>query len=89
VAVRRFETAPGKQAQVDWGHLAREVQKHRVPDKLEVTVRDQGRGLDLGNFRAPKGLVFEAWDSARVYWAEDLTFTPSLKRHHSHGFRAG
>jgi len=21
VAVRRFETSPGKQAQVDWGHL--------------------------------------------------------------------
>ena len=42
VAVRRFETAPGKQAQVDWGHLG----------TLEIAGQEQK--LHVANWLAPR-----------------------------------
>jgi len=40
VAVRRFETPPGKQAQVDWGHVGEVV--------LEPWERERGKGTGKG-----------------------------------------
>ena len=40
-ALRRFETPPSKQAQVDWGHLGDLMAgaAHRIPDKAGHLLR--------------------------------------------------
>src|SRR6266436_1241195 len=81
VAVRRFETAPGKQAQVDWGHLGTLVRLHEaafqqiggVPEEI---LYDRMKTVWLGTDE--RGEI--VWHPVFLDFARYWGFTPRLCR---------
>jgi transposase len=71
VAVRRFETPPGKQAQVDWGHLGSLLEAEKraavgLHDDAGLQPHDDGgsrHGSETGNAVAHARSGFQQWGS--------------------------
>jgi hypothetical protein len=74
LATRRFETDPGKQAQVDWGSSWVSLGDERVRGQMFVIVLGSSRRVFARGYRS------EGWD-ALLAWIQDVpSFAPAPAR---------